>query len=114
MGSELGGVVVVVVSSRPNNFCGGELGGCENATSAVGAINSFVYMGVNPKIMGPPPKSSILIGFSIIFTIHFGGNIPLFLETPILRTKRHSASQLRIWESKSFSSFPILLLMAEI
>ena len=29
-----------------------------------------------------PPKSSILIGFSIIFTIHFGGKIPLFLETP--------------------------------
>ena len=28
------------------------------------------------------PKSSILIGFSIIFTIHFGGP-PLFLETPI-------------------------------
>ena len=26
-------------------------------------------------------KSSILIGFSIIFTIHFG--VPLFLETPI-------------------------------
>ena len=25
------------------------------------------------------PKSSILIGFSIIFTIHFGGKIPLFL-----------------------------------
>ena len=32
--------------------------------------------------MGVPPKSSILIGFSIIFTIHFGGP-PLFLETPI-------------------------------
>ncbi len=31
--------------------------------------------------MGNSPKSSILIGFSIIFTIHFG--IPLFLETPI-------------------------------
>ena len=28
------------------------------------------------------PKSSILIGFSIIFTIHFGGP-PLFLEPPI-------------------------------
>ena len=28
------------------------------------------------------PKSSILIRFSIIFTIHFGGP-PLFLETPI-------------------------------
>ena len=28
------------------------------------------------------PKSSILIGFSTIFTIHFGGcKIPLFLET---------------------------------
>ena len=27
------------------------------------------------------PKSSILIGFSIIFTIHFG--VPLFLETPV-------------------------------
>ena len=26
------------------------------------------------------PKSSILIGISIIFTIHFG--VPLFLETP--------------------------------
>ena len=28
------------------------------------------------------PKSSISIGVSIIFTIHFGGHIPLFLETP--------------------------------
>ena len=27
-----------------------------------------------------PPKSSILIRFSIVFTIHFG--VPLFLETP--------------------------------
>ena len=34
-----------------------------------------------PKIVGFPPKSSILIGFSIIFTIHFGA--PLFLETSI-------------------------------
>ena len=25
------------------------------------------------------PKSSILIRFSVIFTIHFGGKIPLFL-----------------------------------
>ena len=31
------------------------------------------------KNMGKPPKPSILIGFSIIFTIHFG--VPLFLET---------------------------------
>ena len=37
-------------------------------------------------------KSSILIGFSIIFTIHFG--VPLFLETPMLYqlTKKREAS----------------------
>ena len=33
-----------------------------------------------PKIVGFPPRSSILIGFSIIFTIHFG--VPPLLETP--------------------------------
>ena len=32
------------------------------------------------KIGGKTPKSSILIGFSIIFTIHFG--VPVFWETP--------------------------------
>ena len=31
-----------------------------------------------PKILGFPSKSSIFIGFSIIFTIHFGGNSPIF------------------------------------
>ena len=30
------------------------------------------------KNSGFPPKSSILIGFSIIFTIHFGGNTTIF------------------------------------
>ena len=41
---------------------------------------------VFPKIVGEiPPKSSIWkIGFSIIFTIHFG--VPLFLETPIYKS----------------------------
>ena len=34
-----------------------------------------------PKIVGFTPKSPILIGFSIIFTIHFG--VPPFKETPI-------------------------------
>ena len=37
------------------------------------------YLGVSEN--GGTPKSSILIGFSIIFTIHFG--VPPFLETPI-------------------------------
>ena len=36
------------------------------------------------------PKSSILIGFSIIFTIHFG--VPLCLETPTLEIKPCEAS----------------------
>ena len=36
---------------------------------------------VFPKIGVSSPKSSILIGFAIMFTIHFG--VPLFLETPI-------------------------------
>ena len=39
-------------------------------------------MGVSKNRGTVPPKSSILIGFSIILTIHFG--VPLFLETPIL------------------------------
>ena len=42
---------------------------------------------VFPKIGGKNPNHPILIGFSIIFTIHFGGlyKIPLFLvETPTL------------------------------
>ena len=40
---------------------------------------------------GGTPKSSILIGFSIIFTIHFGGP-PLFLETPTW-TSRHKETK---------------------
>ena len=41
---------------------------------------AFTPIWMFPKIVGFPPKSSIFIGFSIIFTIHFG--VPLSLETP--------------------------------
>ena len=41
----------------------------------------MLIYGVEAKIGVKPPKSYILTGFSIIFTIHFG--VPLFLETPI-------------------------------
>jgi len=34
-----------------------------------------------PKIVGFTPKSSFLIGFSMIFTIHFGG-FPYFWKHP--------------------------------
>ena len=40
--------------------------------------SAHLQMGVS-KNRGKPPKSSILIGFSIIFTIHFGGKNPIFL-----------------------------------
>ena len=40
----------------------------------VGGCNHLKHMGVS--LNGGTPKSSILIGFSIIFTIHFG--VPQF------------------------------------
>ena len=43
--------------------------------------NWIIFTWVFPKI-GVPPKSSILIGFSIIFTIHFGGFPPYFWKHP--------------------------------
>ena len=42
------------------------------------------------------PKSSILIGFSMKSTIHFG--VPLFLETPIWKRRSHFSSTIRtLW-----------------
>ena len=38
------------------------------------------------------PKSSILIGFSLIFTIHFGGFSPYFRKHPVLTTPKISKS----------------------
>ena len=40
-----------------------------------------------PKIVGFPPKSSILIGVSMIFTIHFGGP-PLFFGNSQMNVNR--------------------------
>ncbi len=41
-----------------------------------------------------PPNHPILIGFSIIFTIHFG--VPLYLETPIyLMLSKDYSSQVK-------------------
>ena len=44
-------------------------------------FGSGIYIWVFPKIVDFPPKSSILIGFSIIFTLHFGDN-PYFRKHP--------------------------------
>ena len=59
----------------------------------LGSIIPFVGVSLN----GSTPKSSILIGFSIIFTIHFGVS-PLFLETPIY-SKAHKRANLRLLTS---------------
>ena len=65
--------------------------------------NKWVF----PKIGGTPPKSSILIGFSIIFTIHFG--VPLFLETPKSNHSRPNRS--RDLYIGGLSMYPTLLMM---
>ena len=44
------------------------------------------HMGVS-KNMGKPPNHPILIAFSIIFTIHFGGFPPIFGNTHIHHKK---------------------------
>ena len=51
----------------------------EGPLKSVNQQNWWIDMGVSEN--RGTPKSSILIGISIIFTIHFG--VPLFLETPI-------------------------------
>ena len=49
-------------------------------------IWAMYYKSVFPENSGTP-KLSILIGLSIIFTIHFGGNTPIFGNTQILNLK---------------------------
>ena len=51
------------------------------------------------------PKSSILIGFSLIFTIHFGGKIPLFLvQHPYLEVQ--TPHQVVFWMSRDTPQHP--------
>ena len=50
------------------------------------------------KNRGEPPKSSILIGFSIIFTIHFG--VPLFLETYIYNRPMDGMDNKKFWSTR--------------
>ena len=47
------------------------------------SLSRWKSIWVFPKIWENPPKSSILIGFSIIFTIHFGVFPPIFGNTYI-------------------------------
>ena len=58
-------------------------------------ISTWVF----PKIVGFPPKSSILIGFSIIFTIHFGGPTPI-LGNPHIYFKPKTMSKQLIMDDR--------------
>ena len=66
--------------------------------------SEFLYMDV-PEIVGFLPKSSILMGVSIIFTIHFGvlplffGNPPYFWESSRLEVARLWTHLGHIWWS---------------
>ena len=60
---------------------------------------------------GFPPKSSIFIGFSIIFTIHFGGFSPYFWKHPNLGQPRHWAAASEGVE-RSVRQLPMIKIMA--
>ena len=46
-------------------------------------ITMYIYIHMDVSKNKGTPKSSFLIGFSIIFTIHFGGPTPIFGNTHI-------------------------------
>ena len=54
-----------------------------------------LYIWVFSKIVGFPPSSSIFLGFSMIFTIHFGC-FPYFWKHPY-RTMEKYMEQIRYW-----------------
>ena len=66
-------------------------------------LNLF-FPWVFPKIWGKPAKSSILIGFSIIFTIHFGGFPPIFGSTPPWFTVSKTHKKTRSFHRSSHST----------
>ena len=61
--------------------------------------DTFSPYGCWTKNMGNPPKSSILTGFSIIFTIHFGGFPPIFGSTPIFQKKNFYIPLSKLWKN---------------
>ena len=74
--------LITYISTLP--VCTERVGGvkCGNSPNK----NRLVAMDVSEK--NGTPKSSILIGFSIIFTIHFGGKPSIFGSTPKCHTLR--------------------------
>ena len=65
------------------------------------------HMGVSKN--SGTPKSSILIGFSIIFTIHFGGFPPIFGNTHILKLTNwwvQGSMVFSTWNETTVESWP--------
>ena len=58
---------------------------------------SIISIWMFPKIVGFPPNHPILIGFSMIFTIHFGGNTPIFGNTHLFLLKCYNLSANLKW-----------------
>ena len=59
----------------------GRMGGCPaDETKEYSCNMQYIDLGVSKN--NGTPKSSILIGFSIIFTIHLGGGSPYFWKHP--------------------------------
>ncbi len=77
----------------------------------------YKHLGGPPKIGGNPPKSSILIGVFLIFTIHFGGFPSIFGVPPIWSeppTKDVSKSILysgclAFWKKKCLKEISLLM-----
>ena len=76
--------VVCWLGRGGQNFVGRETGPAHALVMNLLHSLSFYCMGVSEN--SGTPKSSTLIGFSIMFTIHFGGFPPIFGNTRILFT----------------------------
>ena len=57
--------------------------------------------GCQPKNMGKPPNHPCFLGFSIIFTIHFGGKLPIFGSTPIALSNLDLHNKMRMEKSEA-------------
>ena len=66
----------------------------ENGRCMFFLVQSFRYVDVSEN--NGTPKSSILIGFSIVFTIHFWGFPPIFGSTPICGPRILQQSNLQL------------------
>ena len=83
----------------PWHFSGKDLRHLRRCHDCVSKETDGIQLDMDVSENRGTPKSSILIGLSIIFTIHFG--VPLFLETPISSRFASTSS----WRSRAVPFF---------